>query len=126
MEDLMTIRVKLQRDRTFKHVIGWQRERWWVNYSTGGYFAIFKNDDGTWSHWGNQHRRFSLQREAIHEYLQAEAEDRLRSAAQYRKLKLKEQRYVVQIVPPGRRVAARPLAASQKCRRSASRGRRAN
>lgn len=91
----MMIRVKLKKDRTFRPVIHWQRERWWVNYSTGGYFAIFKNDDSTWSHWGNQHRRFSLQREAIQEYLSADREERLRAAREYRKLKQKEQRYVV-------------------------------
>jgi hypothetical protein len=90
-----TIRVKLQRDRTFKPVIGWQNERWWVNYATGGYFAIFKNNDGTWSNWGNQSRRFSTQREAIREYLSADEKCKVQAQAEYRKLKAKEQRYVV-------------------------------
>lgn len=90
-----TIRVKLQRDRTFKPVVRWQREKWWVNCSTGTYFAIFKNDDGTWSHMGNAHRRFSTQREVIQEWLTAEKECLEAAVAGYRQRKSKEQRYVV-------------------------------
>jgi hypothetical protein len=89
------IRVKLQRDKTFKPVLVWHVQKWWVNTSEGTYFAIFKNNDGTWSHVNNYQRRYSSIREVIQEWLSADREARERAIANYRKTKKTEQCYAI-------------------------------
>ena len=90
-----TVKVKLQRNWGFKPTVTWQKDMWWVNLSTGGYFAIYKNDDGTWSHWGNLQRRFDSDFEAMQEYLSASREENLKSRAQYLKRRAKEHHIVI-------------------------------